>query len=130
MPHWIITGWKTVTGPKFCSADEACKCFPAGSARPWGCSSIHNNHCEKDSDCQKYIKSCTNDKPCICRSKELVKYGWFKRSGICVRKSDGCRPGFELKTCKNPIAPPEFVCHQTPYKPRDSDCKGVKPTEK
>merc|ERR1719158_2192581 len=47
-PHWSIMSWKTVTGPTLCSAHEACKCFPAGSSQPWGCSSTPNNHCEKD----------------------------------------------------------------------------------
>lgn len=50
---------------------------------------------------------------------------WFKESGVCVRKSDGCIPGTKAKTCQDPDDPKwadKYVCSHTPNEPRKPDC--------
>merc|ERR1712179_901692 len=109
---------------KACTVHKACKCIPLAvpTCRPMHsdrtgcptslqCHSRDKDNCEKDSDCQELIKSCTEKDPCICVSKLPSPkcigcfHQWFKVAGVCIRKSDGCKPGQQPKTCKDPDYP-------------------------
>jgi len=110
---------------KACSADEACKCLKNM------CEERREDNCEKDNCCQKTIKSCTKKNPCVCVQKRPTRWSdaWFKHSGICVRKADGCMPGRKLQGNKcsgsDPWGP-EFEegdeCNHKPNAPRDDSC--------
>jgi len=131
---------------KACSVHKACKCMPLPASdcqnpkltdcpKSLQCSSSQLDNCEKDSDCQKSIKSCTKKNPCICVSRIPINdkgpYDW-PYDGVCVRKSDGCKPGEQTKTCNDPNYPKnpkpchhprnrtlcDHVCTNTPFKPR------------
>merc|ERR1712025_42669 len=111
-----------------CSDHSACTCFKNK------CQSSRENNCENDSDCQKTIKSCTKKNPCICVSDTLEispNYDdwFFTKSGVCVRKSDGCLPGRKPKTCRE-LGHPEWsdeenakrMCRHIPFKPHERRC--------
>merc|ERR1719158_2505092 len=62
------------------SVHVSCRCIPLpvpGCRNPkqtdcptsLQCHSRYGDNCEKDSDCQKSIKSCTRKNPCICVSR-------------------------------------------------------------
>jgi len=105
---------------KACSADEACKCLQNK------CEAKVQDNCEKDKCCQKTIKSCTKKNPCICVQKLPTpgSHEWFKHSGVCVKKADGCMPGRKLQgnKCSGSWGPEEGECHHKPNDPREDPC--------
>jgi len=88
---------------KLCNYYEGCRC---GGGK---CISLAYRNCFNDQSCQKNVKACTPQNPCVCVDKRRDPLGYrrfrkgvqkrssfYSRSGTCVHQRGGCKPGSYL----------------------------------